>query len=734
MNESAGAVVSEQHTEVGRRSRRRRSINWTRGATLPVILALAVSSLVVAAAPQPVVAAGPYIVTNTADTSDTNPGDGVCVAVGGGCTLRAAIEEANTTTDVDTIAFGIPGGGPGTIHTITPATALPAVTEPVIIDGYTQIGAQPNTLAVGNNAELRIVLSGASVGGGFGLDLSGSTNSSVIGLVVNGFSDGGSAGAGIVAGPGANIIGNFIGTNAAGTGPQPNFHGVLVPGVDGVIVGGTGPADRNLISGNTNFGVYLTDDADDNQIVGNYIGTNRDGTAALGNNYGVVMSATGGARLNDNFIGGDVLGAGNVVSGNVVGVRVDFADDTRVLGNLIGTDVTGSAPIPNGVGIDVGTSGSSPETRTFRTIIGNGTTGGRNVISGNDSEGISLWNSTDDNVIRGNYIGVGANGFEPLGNNGASTNPDIGGYGGIVLRNLSSGNEIGGPNPGDGNLVVNNNNGIVVFSGLGNRVRGNSTYDNEGRGVWIFGSEVNDPGDVDDNGNFLANRGQNFPVLRQASIDDSDNLLVETSIDSLVTASDYPITVDYYLADTAASGEGLELIGTSSISEPGTSQANLGPALRDYRRTRSLRRRPMPPATRRTSPTSHSSTSPSAWRRATRVTVSVRPSTSTATAWSSPRRAPMSAQEDAGVVQVFERTDADSPWLLTATIPSPDPEGGGGFGDALDLSGGNLAIGESDRYGSSDERGRVWVFSLTGSSWTLVAPGGAPEIEGAENR
>ena len=728
MSESAGAVASEQHTEVGRRSRRRRSINWTRGASLPVILALAVSSLVVAAAPQLVVAAGPYIVTNTADTSDTNPGDGVCVAVGGGCTLRAAIEEANTTTDVDTIAFGIPGGGPGTIHTITPATALPAVTEPVIIDGYTQIGAQPNTLAVGNNAELRIVLSGASVGGGFGLDLSGSTNSSVIGLVVNGFSDGGSAGAGIVAGPGANIIGNFIGTNAAGTGPQPNFHGVLVPGVDGVIVGGTGPADRNLISGNTNFGVYLTDDADANQIVGNYIGTDRDGTAALGNNYGVVMSATGGARLNDNFIGGDVPGAGNVVSGNVVGVRVDFADDTRVLGNLIGTDVTGSAPIPNGVGIDVGTSGSSPETRTFRTIIGNGTTGGRNVISGNDSEGISLWNSTDDNVIRGNYIGVGANGFEPLGNNGASTNPDIGGYGGIVLRNSSSRNEIGGPNPGDGNLVVNNNNGIVVFSGLSNRVRGNSTYDNEGRGVWFFGNELNDPGDLDEPFN---NRGQNFPVLRQASIDDSDNLLVETSIDSLVTASDYPITVDYYVADTAASGEGLELIGTSSISEPGTSQANLG----------------LSPVTSGFPIVATATDAAGNTSNFSNITFIDQPE----------RLAPSNegdrfgqaldvdgnrmvvsspgadvGEEDAGIVQVFERTDADSPWLLTATIPSPDPEGGGGFGDAVALSGGNLAIGESDRYGSSDERGRVWVFSLTGSSWTLVAPGGAPEIEGTE--
>ena len=730
MNESAGAVVSEQHTGRKRRSRRRRSANWTRGASLPVILALAVSSLVVVAAPQPVAAQFVIALTvnGAGDAPDADPGDGVCDTGTGTCTLRAAIQTSNAVAGADMVAFDLVGAGP---HTITPATPLPSITDTITIDGYTQPGSLRNTLAVGNNADLRIVVSGSTAGGVAGLDLSGSTGSRVSGLVVNGFSDGFSSGSGIVAGPQSLIDGNFIGTDVTGAVSQPNFHGVSLPSVDNVAVGGTAPGSRNLISGNTNFGVYLIDDADANQIVGNYIGTDRTGTAALGNNYGVVLAATGGARLNDNVIGGAVTGAGNVVSGNVVGVRVDFADDTSVLGNLIGTDATGSSSIANGVGIDVGTSGSSPSTATFRTTIGDGTPAGRNVISGNTSEGISLWNSTDDNVILGNYVGVAADGGSPLGNNGASTNPDIGGYGGIVLRNFSSGNEIGGPDPGDGNVVANNNNGIVVFSGLGNRVRGNSTYDNEGRGVWFFGSEVNDPGDLDDNGNFLANRGQNFPVLRQAAIDDSDDLLVETSIDSLVTASAYPITVDYYLADTAASGEGLELIGTASISEPGTSQANLGPAFvtTGYPIVAT--------ATDAAGNTSNFSN----------ITFIDQPE----------RLAPSNAgdrfgqaldvdgnrmvvsspgadvgEEDAGIVQVFERTDADSPWLLTATIPSPDPEGGGGFGDALDLSGGMLAVGESDRYGSSDERGRVWVFSLTGSSWTLVAPGGAPEIEGAE--
>jgi CSLREA domain-containing protein len=39
--------------------------------------------------------ASTYVVNSDADTADANPGDGICVTVGGNCTLHAAIEEAN---------------------------------------------------------------------------------------------------------------------------------------------------------------------------------------------------------------------------------------------------------------------------------------------------------------------------------------------------------------------------------------------------------------------------------------------------------------------------------------------------------------------------------------------------------------------------------------------------------------------------------------------------------------
>ncbi len=92
-----------------------------------------------------------------------------------------------------------------------------------------------------------------------------------------------------------------------------------------------------------------------------------------------------------------------------------------------------------------------------------------------------------------------------------------------------------------------------------------------------------------------------------------------------------------------------------------------------------------------------------------------------------------SGASGAGVVYVYERANASTPWELATSIPSPDPEFQGGFGDSLDLRGPLLAIGESDRFGDRAEPGRVWVYTFTGSSWELQGPALDPAIVGAEN-
>ena len=98
------------------------------------------------------------IVVTTAVDEDNGSAD---PSLGTGTSLREAINLANGAPGADTIDFHIPGAG---VHTISLLSALPTITAPAIIDGYTQPGASPNTLAVGDNAVLLIELSGANAG------------------------------------------------------------------------------------------------------------------------------------------------------------------------------------------------------------------------------------------------------------------------------------------------------------------------------------------------------------------------------------------------------------------------------------------------------------------------------------------------------------------------------------------------------------------------------------------
>ena len=132
---------------------------------LSVVLAgLAFVALLVVLDPSSVAHAATFEVNSTADTADPLPNNGICDVdagtPGNQCTLRAAIQSANGTgaPGADIITFNIPGLG---VQTISPASALPAITGQVLIDGYTQPGASVNTLAVADNAVLLIELNGA---------------------------------------------------------------------------------------------------------------------------------------------------------------------------------------------------------------------------------------------------------------------------------------------------------------------------------------------------------------------------------------------------------------------------------------------------------------------------------------------------------------------------------------------------------------------------------------------
>ncbi len=319
------------------------------------------------------------------------------------CTLREAIAAANAQEGPDTIEFNIPGSG---VQTITPTSPLPAITDEVTIDGYTQPGASANTLEIGDNATLMIVLHGsAATASAPGLDIQAS-GSTVRGLVVNGgFLYGIQA-----SGTGASsntIAGNFIGTDATGTSSQtPGLYGVILrAGASDNRIGGTTPADRNLISGvvgnqgSNGSGIGIGAGAGgaaplDNVVQGNYIGTNPGGTSAVPNATGIAFPSSAA----HNRITGNVI-AGNSGDGVYMQQAGGLTPTTAnmILDNSIGVAADGTRLGNAGYGIDV-QPGVTDTQITNNEIAFNGAAG----VGIFSSEQASIANSILGNSIHDN--------------------------------------------------------------------------------------------------------------------------------------------------------------------------------------------------------------------------------------------------------------------------------------------------------------------------------------------
>jgi len=240
--------------------------------------------------------------------------------------LRKAILDANTASGPDAIKFAIPAAGVQTISVTS--DVLPDITGPVTIDGYTQSLATPNTLSRANGTDSKLLIEVSGPSSGLKLKANDST---VKGLVINCVGNGLCPKAGLsIEGANNVVAGNFIGTNSAGTGMALNSgrfqDGVLVLTGANNRVGGTAPADRNLLSGNSNAGVAVnasnaSQTAGGTVIQGNYIGTDAAGTAPLStiNDQGVQIRAGFGGVVSDTSVGGDTAGAGNLIAGNQYG-------------------------------------------------------------------------------------------------------------------------------------------------------------------------------------------------------------------------------------------------------------------------------------------------------------------------------------------------------------------------------------------------------------------------------
>jgi len=258
------------------------------------------------------------------------------------------------------------------------------------------------------------------------------------------------------------VIGNYIGTNEAGTDGLGGQMGVQIGwGPQDNVIGGSASGEANVISGNGQDGVRIEYPGTSyNRIIGNRIGTNEAGTAAIPNEqHGV--SIWFGAWA--NTVGGWGPGEGNLISGNSnsgVNVWNSGTFGNRVINNFIGTNEAGSAGLPNAQnGVGIGNQAQNT------TVAGN-------LISGNNGQGVNISNSgTSGNTVKDNLIGTNADGDAALGNQG----------GGVQIWNAEN-NTIGGSN------VISGNGGPGLYISNSESF-GNQVYNNY-IGLNAAGSDV----------------------------------------------------------------------------------------------------------------------------------------------------------------------------------------------------------------------------------------------------
>jgi hypothetical protein len=420
--------------------------------------------------------------------------------------------------------------------TISPTSALPTITDPVVIDATSQPGYAGSPL-------VEIDGSGAGAADGLTIQASGCT---VAGLVINRFTADGI----LLENSGSNLIeGDFIGTDVTGTlGLGNSGSGIDLFNSPGNTIGGTTAGTRNVISGNKSFGIYVSDaGSNGNLILGNFIGTDVTGTQNLGNSSNGI-SVFGAAG---NTIGGTAVGAGNVISGNGA-YGISFgpsgsvgASDNLVQGNLIGTDITGTTRLGNSIdGILINSMQSTDNT------IGGTMAGAGNIISGNNEYGVNISNASG-NLVQGNFLGT-----NPTGAN-------LGNLAGVVIANASN-NTIGGTAAGSANVIAfNTGAAVTVDTGTGNPILQNSIFANGQGIVLVNGGNANQPAPT-------LTAADSFP----------GTTMVEGQLSGFAASTTY--TIEFFASapgDPTTPGQAHRFLGSQTLTTDGSGSATIATTL-----------------------------------------------------------------------------------------------------------------------------------------------------------
>ncbi len=460
-----------------------------------------------------------FTVDNTADSDNLL----TYTLADGTNSLRKCIRLANSTAGLDTIWFNIPSAP----FLITCGTALPVISDPVLIDGFSQAGAAPGTPVIAIDGTANVLELDA-----------GSDGSTISGLIVYGATKG----IYVNASNGNTITGNYIGTDATGNAAAPALitqYGIHIFNSSNTIIGGPGGlSDRNIISGCQQSGIRIDGTSTGTVISGNYVGVNQAGTAFPGNQSNGIYCSAG---ADNTVIGGNSAAYGNVISGNkTTGLVINASLNCIVRNNFIGTDYTGNAALGNlndgmdcigctnvqirdnvvcsnsqhgiylsasnyalltgnkvGIGADgitplgnIAIAGSSfyavDITGSFKATVGGLLASDRNIISSNNSFGLTLF-SSDSAIVKGNYIGTDVTGMLDRGNkyNGIEVNSSN--YAIIGGSSLSEGNLLSG-NDQYGINVVSAVNTLIQSNFVGTDYTGNATIPNTGYGIILTAS------------------------------------------------------------------------------------------------------------------------------------------------------------------------------------------------------------------------------------------------------
>jgi CSLREA domain-containing protein len=352
-----------------------------------------------------------FFVDSTGDAVDAAPGNEFCETATEGCTLRAAVEEANALAgEFDQIRFEEEVFEGQLADTIDLGSSL-TITDRGLINGR----ACPTAAGV----------AGPCVGiegppGAPALIVDHAQGVEILGLAVTGAQ----AGVSIDASPLFKVRGGWFGVTLDGT-VSGNGAGVLVgPGSNRSFIGGEGPGQGNVFAGNEDAGLVVHGSSEV-KVFGNDFGIEPDGVTPAANGGDAVevasfegLEATGteiGTRVSLAATASSQCDGGcNVISGaasNGIDLQGDGgletpAASTVVLGNYIGLDANGAAAVPNaGTGINVG--------EAAQTVIGGPSGGETNRINGG-SAAVLAGPAAADLAVRGNLIGTDETGDDVL--------------------------------------------------------------------------------------------------------------------------------------------------------------------------------------------------------------------------------------------------------------------------------------------------------------------------------